>query len=84
MLYLFLFLKLPILGLGWIVWWAVHSEPESEPTETPGDDGPRRRRPHPRPPLPRLPRRGPHGEAAPASPPRVRPLSARGRRIPHR
>src|SRR3954471_12004897 len=31
MLYLFIFLKLPIAGLGWIVWWAVHSEPETEP-----------------------------------------------------
>jgi hypothetical protein len=84
MLYLFIFLKLPIAGLGWIVWWAVHSEPETEPVESHDDDGPRRRRPHPPRPLPRPPRRGPHAGAPPASPPRVRPVSARGRRIPHR
>ena len=30
MLYLFVFLKLPILALGCIVWWAVHQTPEPE------------------------------------------------------
>jgi hypothetical protein len=77
MLYLFLALKLPIAGLAYIVWWAVRDAPE--PVDEPGeDDGPRRRR-HPRPPLPRSPRRGPHGGGVSAAPPRVRPLRVRGR-----
>jgi hypothetical protein len=39
--------------------------------------------PHPRTPLPRKPRRGPHGSPSPGSPPRVR-TSARARRTPVR
>jgi hypothetical protein len=80
MLYLFLGLKLPILALCWIVWWAVHQEPE--PADAPDEDGGSRyERPHPPRPLPRHPRRGPHGEPAPSSPPRVRPVSARARQL---
>lgn len=81
MFYLFVALKLPILALGWLVWWAVRSEPEPETAEDPRDDGgPPRRRHHPIEPRPRSPRRGPHGGPVPAAPPRVRPLRARGRR----
>jgi hypothetical protein len=69
MLYLFLFLKLPIAALAWIVWWAVHQTDEQETDPSEGGGGPPR---HPRPPLPRLPRRGPHKDAALPSPPRVR------------
>ncbi len=84
MLYLFLGLKIPLLALFWLVWWAVHQEPEYE--DAGGDGGTRRaqQRPHPPPKLPHAPRRGPHGgEAVPLpSPPRVRPLNARARKVP--
>jgi len=78
MLYLFVFLKLPIAALAWIVWWAAHQTPET--SEEPGGDGGAKRRPHPPRPLPRRPRRrGPHGEPAPLPPPRVRTVAARAR-----
>jgi hypothetical protein len=76
MLYLFVALKIPILAAGWLVWWAVKQEPD--PSEDVRDDG-GTKRPHPVPRLPRAPRRGPHGEPAPAAPPRVRTVKARGR-----
>ncbi len=82
MVYLFFALKVPILLLGWLVWWAVRSY--DEPVDAPSDDGGIRPRRHPRPPLPRTPRRGPHGSGAPLPPPRVRPvrpLRARGRTL---
>jgi hypothetical protein len=64
-------LKIPILALLWIVWWAVKEPPapEAEDDEGGGSDRepwhPRRRPPHP-------PRRGPHRDPAPRSPARVR------------
>ena len=79
MLYLFIGLKIPILMLGAIVWWAVRQTPE--PIEPENGDGGRRVRPHAPPKLPRPPRRGPHGEHAPLPPPRVRKLSARAREL---
>ena len=54
MLYLFVALKIPILVLGYIVWWAVHQT--DDPAET-RDDGGTKTRPHPREKLPRPPRR---------------------------
>jgi hypothetical protein len=87
-IFLMVFLKLPIFGLFYIVWWAVHSPPEPEPVT--GEDGgpkrplsPRPRHPHPRPVLPRNPRRGPHGAPRVPPPPRVRTVVARARRIEH-
>lgn len=81
MFYLFVMLKLPIIAAIWLVWWAVKQEPD--PNEDVRDDGGAGKRPrlHPIPRLPRTPRRGPHGEPAPVAPPRVRPLSARGRNL---
>ena len=83
MLYLFVFLKIPILALFWIVWWAVHQDTEAD--EDHGGDGGSRRerkpRPHPLEPLPRTPRRGPHGDPLPLPPPRVRPVTARARQL---
>jgi hypothetical protein len=70
MLYLFVFLKLPILAAVWIVWWAVHQEPD--PAEGPDGGGGDRSRPHPRPKRPNPPRRDPHGNPELPSPPRVR------------
>lgn len=70
-------LKLPLAGLIYIVWWAIKQEPE--PVADEDDGGNLRTRPHPVPKLPHAPRRGPHGEAALPSPPRVRPLNARAK-----
>jgi hypothetical protein len=74
MLWLFLALKIPLLAACWLVWWAIRAEPEPEEAPSQGDGGERVTPPyrHPRPRLPRLPRRGPHGEAALPAPPRVR------------
>ena len=80
MFFLFVALKVPLIALCWLVWWAIHAVPEED--ELPGGDGGNdRARPHPLRPLPRTPRRGPHGEAAPPSPPRVRRVSARAREL---
>jgi len=82
-LWLMLFLKIPIVALFLIVRWAVKQTPE----DATGEDGgigprPRPRHPHRRRP-PRPPRRGPHGEPAPLSPPRMRVATAmrQGRRV---
>jgi len=79
-LYLMVFLKLPILALLGIVWWAVRAEPESQPSD---GDGGVKHPPHPRRPSPRRggPRRGPHGEPRPAAPPRIRTTVARSRTL---
>jgi hypothetical protein len=87
-IFLMLVLKIPIFGLLYIVWWAIRSTPEPEPV-TDEDGGtkkplaPRPRHPHPRPALPRNPRRGPHGAPAVPPPPRVRTVVARARRVQH-
>lgn len=80
MVYLFLALKVPLVAACWLIWWAIRAEPE--PADEPRDDGGSKRRPHPREPLPRGPRRGPHGAPAPLAPPRTRtPVHARGRSL---
>jgi hypothetical protein len=81
MLWLFLVLKIPLLSACWLVWWAIHQEPD--PDDEPADDGGSHVRPqyHPHPRLPRAPRRGPHGDQALPSPPRVRPVRARARTV---
>ena len=81
MLYLFVFLKLPIVGACWIIWWAIHQTDETDEV-TPGTGGsPRPRRPPPRRPRrPRPPRRGgPACGARLAAPPRIRSVTAAGR-----
>jgi hypothetical protein len=84
-IWLMVILKIPIVALFLIVRWAIRQTPETEP----GIDGGIGPRPlplhphHPRSQLPRSPRRGPHGDLAPASPARVRALASR-RRLPHR
>lgn len=80
-------LKIPIVALFLLVRWAVRQTPETVADEDGGISfdprGPRHPR-HPRPRLPRTPRRGPHrGSPAPAAPPRVRAVLARGR-LTHR
>jgi hypothetical protein len=79
-LYLMFFLKLPILALLFIVWWAARQTPEPATSSDDGGGGVRNI-PHPRRPLRPLPRRGPHAALAPPSPPRVRPVVARGRHV---
>jgi hypothetical protein len=88
-IFLMLILKIPIILLFSIVWWAVHSKPEPEPVA--GEDGgtkrpvgPRPRPRHPRPALPRNPRRGPHGAQRVAAPPRTRTVVARARSVERR
>ena len=77
MFFLFVCLKVPLLALCWLVWWAIHQTDET--TEDRGDGG--SKRPHAPPPLPRPPRRGPHGDPAPLPPPRVRVPAARAREL---
>ena len=79
-LYLMVFLKLPIVALLLLVWWAIRQTPEPDDGTGGEDDGGSRCPRHPRPPLQPLPRRGPHhGLPLPASPPRIRPVVARAR-----
>jgi len=78
-----LILKLPIAGTIGVVWWVVHHASE-EPVAA-GDDehggSKLRMDPHPRAPLPRRPRRGPHGAAPAPAPSRVRTVHARACQI---
>ncbi len=76
-LWMFVVLKIPIVALLWLVWWAIK---EPEPAIPGEDDGGSLRPDHPHSPLrPRPPRRGPHAGVRPPSPARVR-TSAVGRR----
>lgn len=77
-LWLMLALKIPLGALLYLVWWAVKQTPEEAEQPTPGGDGGPKVR-HPRRPLPRHPRRGPHGDPLPSSPPRTRTVVARAR-----
>jgi hypothetical protein len=72
-------LKIPLIALLWLVWWAVQQTDEE--AELPRDDGGNDRHPHhrPGPRRPRPPRRGPHAEPPPAPPTRVR---VHGKRLP--
>jgi hypothetical protein len=83
MLYLFVFLKIPILFACGIVWWAVKQGTDTDDVSVRSDGGtPIRPRPHPRRPRhPRPPRRGgPHAAGVRmAPPPRIRSVTAAGR-----
>ncbi|MGZ8633818.1 MAG: hypothetical protein ACXWZZ_08165 [Solirubrobacteraceae bacterium] len=81
-LWLMFALKIPIVGLLWIVWWAVHAEPETEQERGGGDGGTKQPR-HPRRPFPRHPRRGPHGDPALPAPRRTRSVVVRATRTDH-
>lgn len=78
-IWLMFIMKIPIVGLFTIVWWAIRSTDEPAPEQTVRAQP--RPQPH-RPPRPRRPRprsRGPHGgPASLPSPPRVRPIVAIG------
>lgn len=76
-IYLMFVLKIPIIALLWIVWWAIHQTPENEASDE--DDGGTKRPVAPRRPQPPVPRRGPHGDPQPPPPARARPTVVRGR-----
>jgi hypothetical protein len=76
--FMFVALKVPLITLCWIVWWAIHQT--DDPEQERGDGGSKRRH-HPLGPLPRTPRRGPHGDPAPLPPPRVRTVTLRARQL---
>jgi hypothetical protein len=80
--WMMLILKIPIAALIYLVYWAIKQSPDQEPVPNESDGG-MPRNPHPRKPLPRLPRRGPHGDPVPVSPPRVRSVAARARTLEH-
>jgi hypothetical protein len=64
-------LKIPIVALFYIVWWATRPpEVEVEPVDDGGGSDRLGHGPRIKPPRP--PRRGPHADALPASPSRVR------------
>jgi hypothetical protein len=81
-LWLMLALKIPLVGLLSIVWWAIKQEPEDSSSRE-DDGGIKRQRVHPRRPFPRRPRRGPHGDPPPPPPARVRTVRARARTLGH-
>ena len=82
-LWLMLALKIPLIGLLCIVWWAIKQEPGEESSSRDDDGGIKRQRVHPRKPFPRRPRRGPHGDPAVPPPARVRSVRARARMLDH-
>jgi hypothetical protein len=81
--FLMFVLKIPLGMLLWLVWWAVRQTPEEAGAQSGDDGGGGPRVDHPRPSLPHRPRRGPHGDPAPAAPARVRTTVA-GVRTPER
>jgi hypothetical protein len=72
-------LKIPIVMLLWIVWWAVRNVDAEMDLPADGGSGDRLVHERSRPRRPRPPRRGPHAEPPPRPPSRVR---ASGRRLP--
>ena len=76
-------LKIPLIALICLVWWAIKQEPEQSSSSSDDDGGVKRQRPHPPKPFPRRPRRGPHGDPAPLPPGRVRTTRARARTFGH-
>ena len=84
-LYLMVFLKLPIVALFCIVWWAIRQTPDEAPQDNrDGGVKDRPQPPHPRRPPRRGPRRrDPHGAPLPPSPPRMRVTTAKARTFEH-
>jgi hypothetical protein len=85
-IWLMVLLKIPIGGLFWLVWWAIHKTDE-EPVDAHDEDGgskvDRNRHRLPRSPRPVRPRRGPHTGAPPPAPPRTRSVVACARKVEH-
>jgi hypothetical protein len=70
--WLALAMKIPIVALLWIVWWAIKDPPVAAAEDSGGGAPDRDPGPHPRDRPPHPPRRGPHGTPEPAAPARVR------------
>jgi hypothetical protein len=70
--WLALIMKIPIVALLYLVWWAIKDPPVEAVDESEGGSPDRDPRPHPRDRPPHPPRRGPHGPPEPAAPARVR------------
>jgi hypothetical protein len=79
-IWIMLVLKIPLIALLWLVWWAIKNVDEPEVDGGGGDGGTKvPPRPHPRR-RPRWPHtRGPHGSPVLPPPARVRTTVARGR-----
>ena len=73
-------LKVPIIALLYLVWWAIKDPPVAMVDEDDGGSADRDPSPHPRDRPPHPPRRGPHGPPEPAAPARVRVAKRRTRR----
>jgi hypothetical protein len=82
-IFIMVVLKIPIVLLFAIVWWAVKAVPDNEAPPPVDEDGGSKHpaRPHRRPRRPRPPRRGPHGDPPVPAPPRTRTVVARARRV---
>ena len=79
-LWLAVALKLPIVALLYLVWWAIKDPPAVEAGDDEGGSADRDPRPHPRGRPPHPPRRGPHGAPEPSAPARVRVAERRTQR----
>jgi hypothetical protein len=84
-LWIMVVLKLPVIALLLLVWWAVRQVDEEPGAEDGGDGGSKLPR-HPRPTTrgPRSPRRGPHGDPPVPAPARVRTAAVARERDPQR
>ena len=74
-------LKIPIVALLWLVWWAVHAEPEPAAGDSTGGDGGSGHSPRPQ--QAAAAARGDHAVPAPQPPARVRALGRRSDSVRH-
>ena len=82
-LWLMLALKIPLIALIVVVWWAIKQRPAEPPASDDRGGGSKLHHPHTPQPVPRMPRRGPHGGTSPPAPARVRTVRARARTLEH-
>jgi hypothetical protein len=83
-IWLIVLLKVPTVGFVWLVWRALRGDERRQavPVSDDGDGGSKVRfTHHPRPRVPRRPRRGPHGSAPAPAPSRVRTVNARACKV---
>ncbi len=78
-IFLMVALKIPIVMLLGLVYWAVRDAPETASDDSDDGGSKRPRNPHPRGPLPRPARRGPHGDTPARAPARTRSVLTQSR-----